>query len=91
MEYTIPVITRLHDNKDGGYTMYVYNTQEEMLADHPLSEDGEHELTQEEKNSILYEDDPYENGYLGKDTISVNIDEQGHAQLTGRLRFHAGQ
>ena len=34
---TIPVVTRLQDNGDGGYTTYVYNHKKELLCDHPLA------------------------------------------------------
>jgi hypothetical protein len=69
------VVTRLQDNGDGGYTMYVYNSQEEMLADHPLAEDNnDGKLTEKQKKKILSGDDEYENGYLGTDTITLDID-----------------
>ena len=69
------VVTRLQDNGDGGYTMFIYNNQEEMLTDHPLAannDDGK--LTKKQKEDILDKDDEYENGYLGTDTITLDID-----------------
>jgi hypothetical protein len=101
---TIPVITRMQDCGDGGYSMYVYNTEAEMLADHPLATDyrqvnGKYqhvavELTDEQKHDILTEDDPYENGYIGKDTITLTIEDDGVrtiVRLTKPLNFHVGQ
>ena len=98
---TINVVTRLQDCGDGGYTMYVYNNNEELLADHPLAEDfrqvnGEWkhvpvELTEEQKKKILTEDDPYENGYIGKDTIEIEICEDGTVKLGKPLSMHVGQ
>ena len=38
MKITIPLVSRLNDNQDGGYTMYIYNNTEEMLEDHPIKE-----------------------------------------------------
>ncbi len=91
----------MQDCGDGGYTMYVYNTEEEMLDDHPLSREFKQvegkwqqvkkELTPEKKQEILTEDDPYENGYIGHDTIKVNIDDNGNAKLAEKMHFHVGQ
>ena len=100
MTYTIPVVTRLHDCGDGGYTMYVYNNPDELLADHPLANEygfvnGKYTntkkaLSQEIKDKILNEDDPYRNGYIDEDTIKVEVVD-GVARLVGKLSFHSGQ
>lgn len=93
MKYTIPVVTRLQDNGDGGYTMYCYNNKEELIADHPMidGEEFDSETEREELiESILNEDDPYKNGYIGKDEIEFEI-ENGVPKLTAPLSFHAGQ
>ena len=87
-KFKIKIITRLQDNGDGGYTLYGYNNEEEMLADHPAN-DGE--MSEEKKREILTEYDPYGNGYLGSGTIEVEVDENGVAKLTKSLSFHAGQ
>jgi len=89
MKYTLPVITRLQDCGDGGYSLFVYNSEEELLADHPLAEDGE--LTDQQKKDILTEDDPYENGYIGREEIEIEVDEQGVPRLASGLYFHCGQ
>lgn len=101
MKYSIPVITRMQDNGDGGYSMYAYNTEDELIADHPKSRgyrkvDGElqnvHiELTQEERDYILSEQDPYDDGYIGKDTIEVEVLEDGTIRLAEPLAFSVGQ
>ena len=98
MEFTIQAVTRLQDNGDGGYTMYVYNDEEEMLADHPKARAWNsetrrtepRELTPEERADILDENDPYDNGYIGSENIDIKV-EDGVASIVGRLRFHAGQ
>lgn len=83
------VVTRLQDNGDGGWTMYLYNSTEDMVNDHPLMEDGE--LTYEEVEVVvLGEDDPYENGYIGSETIMVNVDN-GVATLAQSVSLHVGQ
>ncbi len=100
MKYTIQVITRTQDNGDGGYTTYAYNNADELIADHPKSRDfveidGKYqtvviELTEEQRNDILNEDDPYENGYIGRSNIEIEVVD-GVAKLTKHLSFHAGQ
>jgi len=98
MEYTIHAVTRLQDNGDGGYTMYVYNNEDELISDHPNSKrwnsethkDETIELTEEERKKILSEDDPYENGYIGLENITIKV-ENGVASIVGHLSFHAGQ
>jgi hypothetical protein len=98
---TIPVVTRTQDNGDGGYTTYVYNNNDELIKDHPKSTKSvfignsrqyvDVHLTQKEIDDILNEDDPYKNGYIGKSTISIEIDENGVAKLAKSCSFHAGQ
>ena len=86
MEHSISVITRLQDNGDGGYTLYAYNNEDELIADHPKAD----EMTDELRKKILDEYDPYENGYIGSSSIhfkSVN----GVFELTEPLHFHVGQ
>jgi len=96
--HTIPVVTRLQDNGDGGYTMHIYNDEDEMIADHPLNEnanDEGEELSEEIKLKILSGDDEYENGYIGNDTIEVQVEcynqDEAKVRLAKPLHFHAGQ
>jgi hypothetical protein len=84
----IPVVTRLQDNQDGGYTMYVYNNHDEMFKQ--IEEDSGEKLSQEKKQEILDGTDEYENGYLDTDTITIDI-ENGTARLSKPISFHAGQ
>lgn len=94
---TIPVVTRTQDNGDGGYTTRVYNNNDELIKDHPKSRkwyNGKYvdvQLSEKEIADILNEDDGYENGYIGKSTITIEIDENGVAKLAKSCRFHAGQ
>jgi hypothetical protein len=83
----IPVVTRLQDNGDGGYTLYAYNNHDDLIADHPLS----HKMTPKLRQEILEGDDEYENGYMGNDTIAVEVDMLGSIKLSKPLSFHAGQ
>jgi hypothetical protein len=97
-KHTIQIITRLQDNGDGGYTLYGYNSKEELIKDHPNfdkfnSETKEFEFvkpTQEEIDDILNENDPHENGYIGSDSIEIEIVD-GQARLVRPISFHAGQ
>jgi hypothetical protein len=84
---TIPVVTCMIDGQDGGYTMNVYGTKQEMVDDHF---DGE-EPTEEEIQYFLDGEDEYENGYIGSDTIQVEVMADGSVKLASSLSFHAGQ
>ena len=100
MKYSIKVVTRTQDNGDGGWTTYAYNTEDELIADHPLSEGGSvvddkwvtrrKKLSQKQRDKILNEDDPYENGYIGRDTIEIEVVD-GVARLDSPISFSAGQ
>lgn len=98
MKYTIPVITRTQDNGDGSWTTYAYNSEDDLIADHPKSDEcktiegkWQHvNLTQEDIDNILNEDDPYTNGYIGHSQIEIEIID-GKAVLSKPLSFHAGQ
>ena len=88
---TIPVFTLLKDNQDGGYTMYAYNSQEEWL----IKAVEEHNKWEKEKLTPqeyleLAEDDEYQYGYQGSDTIEIEL-KDGKWQLANMLSFHAGQ
>lgn len=84
--YTVSVITRMQDNGDGGYTLYAYNSEDELIADHPKAR----KMTPELREEILTENDPYENGYIGSDTIQLKM-VNGVPVLANRLSFHCGQ
>lgn len=87
---SIQVITRLQDNGDGGYTLYGYNSEDELIKDHPLAVDGE--MDAKTRKDILQEDDAYENGYIGSDRIEVEVDTVTQkVTLRKPLSFHAGQ
>ncbi len=96
--YQLDLITRLQDNGDGGYTLRAYNSKEELIQDHPKFEKYnpktkkfEHvEPTEEEKDEILNGDDEYENGYIGRMTVSVVV-ENGVAKLGKPLCVGVGQ
>ncbi len=102
MRHVINVVTRLQDNGDGGYTMYMYNNNEELLEDHPKGQmfdstrpDGQkfykRVLTEEEKQDILNEDDPYKNGYIGQETIEIEVMEDGSVRLAKPMCLGVGQ
>ncbi len=86
-EFTIPVVTRLQNNGDGSYTMFVYNNEDELIEDHHCSDDDE--MTPEKREEILSENDPYENGYIGKKSIRIKVVD-GVPMLDGPISFSAG-
>ena len=85
---TIKLYTRLQDNQDGGYTFYGYPSEDALIEDHFLN-DGD--MTDELREEILSEENPYENGYIGTETIEVGVDENGKVYLIEGFSFHAGQ
>lgn len=85
---SVPVVVRTQDNGDGGYTVYLYNNEDELIKDHPASEDGE--ITEERRKEILNENDPYEDGYISHDTIELK-EVNGKLVLLKGVSFHAGQ
>lgn len=90
IQISVSVVTRLQDNGDGGYTLYAYNDEDELIAKHPKAD----KMTPELRKEILTEDDPYENGYIGSDTIyltSIETQKGPVFMLAKPLSFHAGQ
>jgi len=85
---TIEVHTLLQDNQDGGYTMNVYPTQDALIEDHHDYDEG---MSDERREEILSENNPYDDGYIGTDSFEVAIDDDGKVQLVGSMSFHAGQ
>ncbi len=98
MRYTIRLVTRLQDDGDGGYGFHGYNNEDDLIKDHPLSEKWDDklnktvhvELSPEQRKSILDEEDPYENGYIGTQYIEVEVID-GVARLSRPVWFHCGQ
>jgi hypothetical protein len=96
----IPVICRTQDNGDGGYSIYVYNNEDELIEDHPRAKKFAKvdekwiyvpvELSEEEIEGILDEDAAYENGYIENSTIKIKV-VNGVASLSEKFRFSAGQ
>jgi carbamoylphosphate synthase large subunit len=84
---SIPVVIRLQDNQDGGYTMYIYNNYEEMIAGHPRAD----EMTDELQEEIINGEDEYENGYIGEDRIEIECSMGLEYRLAKPLSFGAGQ
>lgn len=96
MKSSIPVTVRVQDNGDGGYSVYAYNSDAEMLADHygyteVRDEHGEDsDEARERAREILDGDDEYQDGYVSHDTIEVEVVD-GVAKLAEPIHFHAGQ
>jgi hypothetical protein len=89
-EIRIPVVTRHQDCGDGGYTTYLFNDEDELITNHPISRYG-NKMTEEMKKKILQEDDPYENGYIGNDVLTIIQEDDGTFRLGKDNSFHFGQ
>ncbi len=81
MNYTLKLVTLTKDHGDGSSSTYLYNTLDELLTDQNASYDyGFPSVMSEEQKEELkekFEDDPYEYGSLGTDSIElVLIDGQ---------------
>lgn len=95
MTLKIPVVVRTQDCGDGGYNISIYNSEEELLADHEAVQSAIEDkmpldALQDIKNDILNEDDPYQNGYISHENIEIEIVD-GVPKIVGSLCFHAGQ
>ena len=100
---TLRLATRLQDNGDGGYTTYAYNNQDELIQNHPRCSDyqknpetGRYEnvfigCSDELREEILNEDDPYENGYISSESIKLRLYDDGTVELDEPLSIHGGQ
>ena len=93
----IPVVVRVQDNGDGGYSVHAYNTEQELLDAHHKYEEAPPEDRERVAREILNEDDPYENGYISRDAIEIEVIFDGTTlpidppKLSKPLHFHVGQ
>lgn len=98
MKHNIDVVVRVQDNQDGGYSVYVYGSEQQMLDDHPMRDEWDDELddevqrdlTPEEIREILEGDDEYENGYISSSSMVIEIVD-GVAKLAESFDFYVGQ
>ena len=69
----------------------MYNSDDELIDDHYANEDGD--ITDERREEILNEHDPYEDGYIGSETIHLLIDDDGSVMLDPSFShsIHGGQ
>lgn len=88
MIYKIPVVTITYDNGDGGYSVFVYNDYDELIKDHRYAD----RMTDELRKEILSGEDEYNNGYIDRDYIEIEIDiNKETAKLRKPFSFSAGQ
>lgn len=88
MRKSIRVFTLIKDDQSGGFTAYAFNSPEERHAHVNENKDEEDHVSQED---IDNGEDEYENGYVGEDTIEVDVDEAGNVTLAAPISFHGGQ
>lgn len=90
---SIRVGTRLQDNGDGGYTLYMYRDYDAAVA--AKREQVKDWFNGDEERLAEFESDhdehEYECGYLGEDTIEIEVREDGAVRLAKECSFHAGQ
>ena len=94
-ERTIEVGTRLQDNGDGGYTMYLYPSYDAAVAAKRAEIEEWEDKDKVEEMLETFDGDSdnydYEYGYLGEDTLKVTIDEFDNVTLAEVASFGAGQ
>lgn len=96
-EFVINVVTRMQDNGDGGYTTYFYNSDDELIANHPSTQVWNSEtkkydniqLSKKRIEEILSGNNEYEDGYIDHKTIKVKIIEG--VPVIEKFSIHAGQ
>ena len=72
-----------YDNGDGGYTTYVFSSEEER---------NNHQLERAKDSEIEFDpNDEYECGYRGTTKEEFEISSEGKLILKGDWSFHAGQ
>lgn len=84
----LEVYTYARNNGDGSCTISIFNTENEIF-DYIASMRGE--LSEEDKMAIINNDDPYENGIVSKDAISLLVSDDGSISLdqTAHNSFYA--
>lgn len=98
MSIKIDVVVRVQDNMDGGYSIKLFNTMDEMLAAHPAviayirrNPPPPADAIESLKNDIINGDDEYEYGYITKDSIELEQNADGSYRLAKPISFHVGQ
>lgn len=71
--HKIKMVTLFIDNQDGSCTSHFYNSEEELRSLRKLDDTA--------WQALVDEDDPYENGSLGTETIEVTLHDDGHVSI----------
>jgi hypothetical protein len=79
------LVARIQDGGDGSQIITLYNSTNDLIADHSAVQAGI--ATAEE---VLNENDPYGNGYITYFDLEVTVDGHGNAELIKPTRFSAG-
>lgn len=104
MYYTLKLVTLTRDHGDGSSSTYLYNNMDELLLEHRLSEDyfdydnngdiiGNGILSEKDKKEILdkIDDNPYDYGSLGTDSIELELLENGQIRLACPTSIYGNQ
>lgn len=77
MKYTLNLVTLTKDHGDGSSSTYLYNTMDELLTDQNASYNYGYPsvMSEEQKEELRYrfQDDPYQYGSLGTDSIELEL------------------
>lgn len=74
----LEVYTYARNNGDGSCTIYFCNNKEEVFD---LIKESRGKLSDEDKEAIINEDDPYENGIISTDSICLLVSDDGSISL----------
>lgn len=76
----IPIVVLMKDNGDGEFTAFIYNTEQEMLDNHPDAP-----LTSEREDEILSGKNGYEDGRIVRAKISLKKSDNGEYILANAV------
>lgn len=89
---TMKLVGYWRDGGDGGGSIHLYNTLDELKADQFAPDEWTPEAECERKfQSVLDGDNPYEDGEISNVTIEVTIQPDGTVRLGKSLYLHYGQ
>lgn len=88
----IPIVSYWSDGGDGGGSITLYNTLEELKVDR-FAPDGWGPIEECERRfqSALAGDDPYADGEISNLTLELEVGKDGSIRLSQDLHLHYGQ
>jgi hypothetical protein len=83
----LKVTTLAYNNGDGSATIHAFNDDQAMFD--YIKERKGRELTEQEKEDISCNDNPYENGYLDESKIRLEVLPNGDIRLAEPFYLYA--